>query len=375
MAKVKKLKLKGSVIHVLKIIGVILVICLAIFIFYRSQVKSLTSIGYSEKASNFILFSMKKDYALSKGENKTLNAAFESEDYKEEYLDNYSKINYHNHKHLIKNINTLIKRGYSNNHINIILSHGNDSDITEFAKKDKVKYLEEFYYLDYAKIRYYDEYVEYSTTTGEDEETTVLYINLGMDGEAYKDVEVVDEFNHTMLVNKYRKLDENFEPYDLSDVPDEYSARELQASKMAIDAFIEMAKAAEKEDLGILINYAYRSYNTQVELCEEYKKLYGPSYVDKYIPYPGHSEHQTGLALDIRSKTTSVFAESDEYDWVVENAYKYGFIMRFTNRGKNITGFKEEPWHIRFVGKTASEYIHKHRITYEEYYAMFVDLD
>ena len=375
MAKVKKLKLKGSVIHVLKIIGVILVICLAIFIFYRSQVKSLTSIGYSEKASNFILFSMKKEYALSKGENKTLNAAFESDDYKEEYLDNYSKINYHNHKHLIKNINTLIKRGYSNNHINIILSHGNDSDITEFAKKDKVKYLEEFYYLDYAKIRYYDEYVEYSTTTGEDEETTVLYINLGMDGEAYKDVEVVDEFNHTMLVNKYRKLDENFEPYDLSDVPEEYSARELQASKMAIDAFIEMAKAAEKEDLGILINYAYRSYNTQVELCEEYKKLYGQSYVDKYIPYPGHSEHQPGLALDIRSKTTSVFAESDEYDWVVENAYKYGFIMRFTNRGKNITGFKEEPWHIRFVGKTASEYIHKHRITYEEYYAMFVDVN
>ena len=94
MAKVKRLKLKGSVIHVLKIIGVILVICLAIFIFYRSQVKSLTSIGYSEKASNEILFSMKKDYVLSKGENKTLNAAFESDDYKEEYLDNYSKFFY-----------------------------------------------------------------------------------------------------------------------------------------------------------------------------------------------------------------------------------------------------------------------------------------
>ena len=57
-------------------------------------------------------------------------------------------------------------------------------------------------------IEYYDKYVEYSTTTGEDEETTVLYINLGMDGEVYKDVEIVDEFSHTMLVNKYKKLEE-----------------------------------------------------------------------------------------------------------------------------------------------------------------------
>ena len=373
MAKKKKLKLKGSVINVLKIIGVILVILLAVFIFYRSQIKSLTSIGYSEKASNFILFSMKKEYALSKGENKTLNAAFESDDYNEEYLDNYSKINYYNHKNLIKNINTLIKRGYSNNHINIILAHGNDSDVTWFAKKEKVKYLEEFYYLDYAKLRYYDKYVEYSTTTGEDEETTVLYINLGMDKEPYENPIIVDEFNHTMLVNKYRKLEEDFEPYDLSDIPDKYASRELQASKMAIDAFIEMYNAAKKEDLGLVINYAYRSYDAQVKLCDEYKELYGQSYVTKYIPYPGYSEHQTGLALDIGSTTSNVFANSEEYKWVVENAHKYGFIMRFTNRGKSITGFKEEPWHIRFVGKTASEYIYKHRITYEEYYAMFVD--
>ena len=375
MAKVKRLKLKSSVVNVLKIIGIILILCLAVFIFYRSQIKSLTSMGYSEKASNEILFSMKKDYVLSKGENKTLNAAFESSDYKEEYLDNYSKINYHEQKNIIKNINTLIKRGYSNNHINIILSHGNDSDVTEFAKKDKVKYLEEFYYLDYAKLRYYDKYVEYSTTTGEDEETTVLYINLGMDGEAYKDVEIVDEFSHTMLVNKYKKLEEDFEPYDLSDIPEEYASSELQASKMAIDAFIEMYNAAKREDLGLVINSAYRSYQTQVKLCDEYKALYGQSYVDRYVAYPGHSEHQTGLAFDIGSTTSRVFADSEEYKWVLDNAHKYGFIIRFTTKEQKITGFRNEPWHVRFVGKTASEYIYKHKITYEEYYAMFVDLD
>lgn len=375
MATKKKLKLKGSVVNILKIIGVILIVLLAIFIFYRSQIKALTSIGYSEKASNNILFSMKKDYVLSKGENKTLNAAFESEDYKEEYLDNYSKIDYHGHINLIKNINTLIKRGYSNNHINIILAHGNDNDVTEFAKKDKVKYLEEFYYLDYAKLRYYDKYVEYSTTTGEDEETTVLYINLGMDKEVYVDPVIVDEFSHTMLVNKYRKLEEDFEPYDLTDIPDEYTSSDLQASKMAIDAFVEMYDAAKKEDLGLVINSAYRSYATQVKLCDEYKALYGQNYVNRYVAYPGFSEHQTGLAFDIGSTTSKVFANSEEYTWVLENAYKYGFIMRFTTKGQSITGFRSEPWHLRFVGKTASEYIYKHKITYEEYYAMFIDVN
>ncbi len=375
MAKKKKLKLRGPVITILKVIGIIIVIILAVYIFYRSQIKTLTSIGYSEKASNVILFSWNKDYVLARGENKTLNAAFESENYKEEYLDNYSKINYHEHKDLIMNINTLIKRGYSNNDINMILSHGNNEDVTEFAKKKKVKYLEEFYYLDYAKLRYYDKYVEYSTSTGEDEETTVLYINLGMDKEVYTDPVIVDEFSHTMLVNKYRKLEENFEPYDLSDIPNEYASSDLQASKMAIDAFIEMYNAAKDEGLGLVINSAYRSYETQTKLCNEYKTLYGQSYVDRYVAYPGHSEHQTGLAFDIGSTSSNVFANSKEYSWVVENAYKYGFIIRFTTKGQNITGFRNEPWHVRFVGKTASEYINKHNITYEEYYAMFVDLD
>ena len=375
MPKIKRLKLKSSVINFIKIIGVILIIVVAGFVFYRSQIKIFTNLGYSEIASKEILFSGNKEYVLSKGENKTLNKAFESDIYKDEYLDNYSKINYVEHKDLIKNINTLIKRGYSNSDINIILSHGNNEDVLEFAKKDKVKYLEEFYYLDYAKLRYYDKYVEYSTTTGEDEETTVLYINLGMDKEVYQEPVIVDEFDHTLLVNKYRKLSQDFVPYDLSKIPDEYASSELEASKMAIDAFIEMSNAAKSEGLGLIINSAYRSYDTQVKLCDEYKALYGQSYVDRYVAYPGHSEHQSGLAFDIGSTSSSVFAKSKEYPWVIENAYKYGFIIRFTSKGQKITGFREEPWHVRFVGKTASEYIYKNKITYEEYYAMFIDVN
>lgn len=94
----------------LKIVAVVFGIVLAIFLFYRSQINSLKELGYSEEASRSILFQLKKEYVLSVGENKTLNAAFESSDYKEKYLDQYSKIDYQNQKHLIKNINTLIEK-------------------------------------------------------------------------------------------------------------------------------------------------------------------------------------------------------------------------------------------------------------------------
>lgn len=374
LATVKKLKLKAPIVNVLKVMAVIIVVIVGVFLFYNSQIKSLTSLGYSEIAAKNILFSGQKEYVISKGENKTLNAAFESDVYKEEYLDNYSKIEYQNHKNLIKNINKLIGKGYSNNDISIILAHGSDEDVSEFAKKDKVKYLEEFFSFSYAKLKYYDRYVDYSNETGEDEETTVLHVNLGMDGEEYVDVEIVTEFEATMLVNKYRKLEEDFVPEYLTKVPEEYAGSDdLKASKIAVDAFVEMAQAAEKEGLGLVVNSAYRSYQDQVDIKETYQNLYGVNYVTRYVAQPGHSEHQTGLAFDIGSTTTSVFANSEEYKWMQENAYKYGFILRFSAKGEAITGFRSEPWHYRFVGKTTAKYIYENNLTFEEYYAMFLD--
>lgn len=374
MTKVKKLKLKKPVIVGLKVLGVICGILVFLLIFYNMQINSLSSLGYSEKASKEILFSMKKDYVMKIGENKTLNAAFESDCYKEEYLDNYSKIEYQNHKNIIKNINSLIKRGYSNRDISIILAHGSDLDVTQFSKKEKIKYLEEFYSISYAKLKYYDRYVAFSNETGEDEEITVLYVNLGMDGEAYVDPTIVEEFDVTMLVNKYFRVEEEFIPNYLIDVPEDYAGDDgIQASKLAIDAFIEMADAAKKEELGIVINSGYRSYQDQVDIRDTYKNLYGSNYVKRYVAEPGHSEHQTGLSFDVGSTTSNVFANSKEYKWMLENSYKYGFIHRFSKSGEDITGFREEPWHYRYVGKTAAKYIYDNNLTFEEYYAMFID--
>ena len=138
MKKIKSIKLKDKYVNILKITGVILCIFLGIFIFFRKQINDLKKYGYSEKASYNILFSFKKDYILSKGENKTLNAAFESKDYNENNLDRYAKINYVKQDNLIKNINKLIKIGYSNDDIDLILTHGDATAVERFIKRDKV---------------------------------------------------------------------------------------------------------------------------------------------------------------------------------------------------------------------------------------------
>ena len=373
--KKRKIKVKPKALSIFKILGVILCILLGLFLFYLKEINDLTKLGYSNKASNNILFSFKKDYVTKIGSNKTINRAFEDKDnYIEDNLDNYRKVKYVNHKDLITNINNALKKGYKTNDINIIFSHGDNDSVKRFLKRDKVKYLEEFFTVDYAKLDNYDRYLKYADDTGEDEETTVLYINLDMDKEDYTEAKLVDKFSIDMLVNKHRNLSDKFEPTDLMTIPSEYASEpDLQSSRIAFNAYKEMSDAATKEGYGIVINSAYRSYSDQEELANYYLKWYGQSYVDKYVAKPGFSEHQTGLAYDIGSTTVNTFANSKEYTWMKENAYKYGFIERFTKRWEPITGFRMEPWHYRYVGKDIAKYIHEHNISYEEYYILFLD--
>ena len=370
----KKIKIKPKALNVLKIVGVILCILLGLFLFYLKQINDLTKLGYSKEASKNILFSFKKDYVMSIGENKTVNKAFESEDYIEDNLDIYRKIKYVDHKDLINNINELLKKGYKYTDINMILAHGDNDSVKRFIKHEKVKYLEEFFVVDYAKLDNYDRYLKYADATGEDEETTVLCVNLDMDKADYEDALLVDKFSTDMLVNKHRYLDEKFEPKDLMTIPSEYASEDdLQSSRIAFNAFKKMSAAAKSEGYEIVINSAYRSYQDQADIGEYYLKWYGQSYVDKYVAKPGYSEHQTGLAYDIGSRKVNVFANSKEYQWMQDNAYKYGFIERFTKRYENITGFRMEPWHYRYVGEDIAKYIHDNNISFEEYYAVYLD--
>ena len=359
----------------MKFIGIILCLLLGLFLFYLKEINDLTRYGYSRKAAHEILFSFHKDYVMNIGKNKTLNKAFESDDYIEDNLDTYCKIDYVNHKNLIKNINKLIEVGYNNKDINTILAHGDDKSVSEFSKRDKVKYLEEFFSIPYAKLSNYDRYVKYSDESGEDCEEVVLYVNLDMDKEDYTDSHEVLDFSYSMLVNKHHNLKEDFVPNNLISVSTDYaSSDDIECNGVAYNAFKEMSEAAKKEGLGLVINSCYRSYQDQIDIEELYRKTYGDSYVEKYVAKPGYSEHQTGLAMDIGSRSVNVFANSKEYIWIQENAYKYGFIYRFQKKYEAITGFRSEAWHYRYVGKEIAKYIYEHNnMSFEEYYVMFLD--
>lgn len=372
--KKRVLKLKKPYRIIVKVFLTIIVLVISLFCFYRYKLNTIMKLGYSEEASKNILFSFSGDYVKNISYSKTLNAAFESPLYKEENLDSYAKIEYQDQENLIKNINTLIEKGYSNNNISLILSKGNDSDVSEFAKRDKVKYLEEFYSIPYAKLKYYDRYVDYSKNTGEDEETTVLYVNLGMDNEGYTNATKVEKFSPTMLVNKHFELDSSFVPDNLVKFDDIYTKGEEQKGVgVAVKAFSEMYEAAKSEGYDLFINSSYRSYEDQEELCESYRSRYGDNYVKNYVAKPGFSEHQTGLAFDIGSRNSNVFASSKEYTWIKDNAHKYGFIYRFQKSKESITEFRHEAWHYRYVGKEVAKYIYDNDITLEEYYVQFLD--
>ena len=376
MTTKRKLKLKSPIISILKVIGVLISIILGCFIFYRIQIDDLKKIGYSEKAAKNILVKMKKDDVLDVGRNKTLNKAFESDHYKEKNFDSYTKIKYKDSKYLIENINSLIKKGYNNEQITMILYHGSGEDVREFSKRDKVRYLEEFYTIDYAKIKNYDRYVKYMDESREDEETSILLVNLDMDKEEYQDSIVVKEFSYDMLVNKHRKLEEDFVPNDLVNIKEEDTNEEdSKLNRTAYTAFKQMKDEAEKEGFHLIINSAYRDYKQQQDIMEEYRRLYGDNYVQKYVLRPGYSEHQTGLAIDIGSADTKVFANSDEYTWIIDNCYKYGFIYRFKKQFEDITGIKHEAWHYRYVGKTIAKEIYDKKLSFEEYYAMHLDAE
>ena len=370
-----KLKLKSSARKPLTIIGAIILVIIILLALYFNRIGELKSLGYSEEAAKNIIFKFKYSYVMDIGENKTLNAAFISTDYKEENLGNYVKIDYKEQEHLISNINKLLDKGYSVNEVNLIISKGDDKSVSDFAKRDKVKYIEEFLSVDYAKLENLDRYVEYRDKENDDAETTVLYVNMDFDKEDYIDPLVIDEFDDYVLVNKHRQLSSAYIPDDLVTIDDEYvkSEGEIQIERNVAKAFYDMAKAAKKDGMELMVSSGYRSYKDQEEVTNTYLKLYGQNYVDNYVAKPGFSEHQTAMSLDIASKSVSTFVNSDEYVWMMDNAYKYGFILRYPKSKEDITGYKCEAWHYRYVGKKIAKYIKENNITYDEYYIMFLD--
>lgn len=147
-------------------------------------------------------------------------------------------------------------------------------------------------------------------------------------------------------------------------VPNDYNPGTLTTETK--NAFDEMQKAAEKDNIKLWITSGFRSYSLQTSLYNNYVLKDGKEKADTYSARPGHSEHQTGLAMDLNIVDSS-FEGTKEAIWIADNCYKYGFIIRYPKGKEEITGYKYEPWHVRYLGKELSEKVYKSGKTLEEY--------
>lgn len=188
---------------------------------------------------------------------------------------------------------------------------------------------------------------------------------------------IVQNLDDMLIVaNKERNLPEDYEPADLviPNVPFPFK-EDLPKKKLRKEAALSaevLFKAAEEQGLELLAQSGYRSYDTQVSIFAYNADQYGEEKANQTSAQPGQSEHQTGLSLDVTSPQVNYqlveeFGETKEGKWLAENAYKYGFIIRYLKGKEEITGYQYEPWHLRYVGNEHAKEIHERGITLEEY--------
>jgi D-alanyl-D-alanine carboxypeptidase len=177
------------------------------------------------------------------------------------------------------------------------------------------------------------------------------------------------------LANKENLLSESYMPNNLV-IPNVNLVAERSNEKNLVSATIvedleQMFYDAQEAGVNLFLSNAFRSYDSQVYIYNEDIKNKDKQY-SEYVAKPGESEHQLGLAIDITSRNMGFelnqsFENTKEGAWALENAYKYGFILRYTKTKEDVTGYKYEPWHYRYVGnKTISKLCHDKDLTLEE---------
>ncbi len=184
--------------------------------------------------------------------------------------------------------------------------------------------------------------------------------------------------NILALVNKNYTLPSSYIPNDLVQPKVAFSFKEksLEKSLLRKEAAVALEKMfsdAKKSGIDLYFVSGYRSYKRQKNLYDVEVNRVGEAKAEEAVAIPGSSEHQTGLALDICSKSTELhliegFADTKEGKWLGENAYKYGFILRYPKGKVESTTYEYEPWHYRYVGINTATVIYKNGWTLEEYF-------
>lgn len=284
---------------------------------------------------------------------------------------------------LVKTINyhktyeyKLLKVGYSKEEIieiEKLKDTTKDFLLTIEYNKDISALTKEKYFIE-RNLKTYLNYLKENKKTLTD---VVAIVNVGANNEWYTNTKKSDiSKNELMLTNKFYSLDNTYNADNMVKVSKQYSYGENQmVTSATFDAFLSMFNDAKKEDLTLIINSSFRSYEDQEEIYNFYKDTRGESQANKIAAKAGFSEHQTGMAIDIQTYGSSAktFEEFDEFKWLQNNAHKYGFILRYPKDKEYLTGYEYESWHYRYVGVEVATYIYENNITFDEYYAYFIE--
>ncbi len=291
-------------------------------------------------------------------------------------------INYYNdYQYKQTNEYKLLEKGYSLEDTKTIFAKLSETEQQKLINNDKddkiISLLEQKYFLE----KNLEDYQEYIRKNNEDDYAKVISIvNVHANHKWYQlDLNTQEDLGMLMNVNKFYTLSETYVPENLRNIELSYAYGEEGENKLidyAYDKFLELWQAANEQGFYLMVTSSYRDYESQKEIYDYRVSTQGERKADETAARPGHSEHQTGLVIDMTSKTEPLadsFSNSEAYKWLKENAYKYGFIERYPEGKTYLTGYSPESWHWRYVGEEAAKLIHDEDITFDEYYAFYIE--
>ena len=291
-------------------------------------------------------------------------------------------INYYNdYQYKQTNEYKLLEKGYSLEDTKTIFAKLSETEQQKLIDNDKddkiISLLEQKYFLE-KNLEDYKEYINKNNET--DYAKVISIVNVHANHKWYQlELNTNEDLEMLMNVNKFYALNETYTPENLKNIDLTYAYDEEGKNKLidyAYDKFLELWQAANDQGFYLMVTSSYRDYESQKEIYDYRVSTWGERKADETAARPGHSEHQTGLVIDMTSKTEPLadsFTDSKAYEWLKENAYKYGFIERYPEGKTYLTGYNPESWHWRYVGLEAAKTMHDENITFDEYYAFYVE--
>lgn len=287
---------------------------------------------------------------------------------------------YNEYQYRQSNEYKLLEVGYTESEVKVLLKKLSKEQIGNLIEEDKndeiVSFVQEKYFISKNLDDYLTYYQNNKTTTVKD---IIAIVNVNANVDWYEQEFETDESkNELMLVNKFYGLTSDYSPTNLTVIGLDYSygqEGDNQLIDYAYEHFLDLWNAAYDAGYYLMVTSSYRDYESQEEVYNYRKETYGQRKADETAARPGHSEHQTGLVVDMTSTTAasaSAFGQSDAYEWLRENAHLYGFIERYPEGKEYLTGYSAESWHWRYVGIEAATTIYEEDITFDEYYAFYV---